>query len=166
MKIKATFRFLEKDQVGNVLPDLFQIYYENMEKITPFPQPYETEKQQWLEEVGNALKKDARQIVLIFLRKELVGFMMYYVNPERLMIEELQIKESCRYQGIPYFLGRFLLERIEEKPQYVEGFAHPQNHHSRKIMAHLGMEKVGQAQQGTLCHYRGELTRASKKVAR
>ncbi len=52
MKIKATFRFLEKSQAGNVLPDLFQIYYENMEKIAPFSQSCETEKPQYVEENG------------------------------------------------------------------------------------------------------------------
>lgn len=66
MKTNYIFKFLEKSNVGEFLPVLFDILYENMEKMAPFGKSYEDAKTEWLVQVTPAMKKDRRQIVLMY----------------------------------------------------------------------------------------------------
>ena len=103
MKTNYIFKFLNKSNIDDFLPVLFDILYENMEKITPFGKSYEKAKAEWLGQVTPAMKKDRRQIILMYDGDALAGYAQYYTNDTILMIKEIQlslnIKEECCYMN-------------------------------------------------------------------
>ena len=48
MKTNYIFKFFDKSKVSEIFPVLFDILYENMEKIAPFGKSYEDAKAEWL----------------------------------------------------------------------------------------------------------------------
>ncbi len=137
------FQWLSGEEAQTLLPVLFSLFYENMRLIAPIERPYGEEYALWSGEVGPALRKTNRHIVLILDAKTPVGFLMYYTNDETFMIEEAQLKEEYRGKGVMRRLFARLADRIDPPPAYVEAFTHAGNALSIGILTHLGFEKAG-----------------------
>ncbi|MBQ9120887.1 MAG: hypothetical protein IJY12_00825 [Clostridia bacterium] len=86
------FSYLDKAKADPMLPALFDLLYENMSKIAPTEQPYETDRDCWLSSISPALQKAPRQILLMYDGEELAGYLQYYVNNGVFMVEEVQVK--------------------------------------------------------------------------
>lgn len=152
MRCNVEFSFLDKNMASTVLPELFSLLYRNMKDIAFSGQPFSEAQREFQENVLPALEKPQRQLLLFLREGKTVGFCMYYVNQEKLTIEELQLEPYYHRHGIPYFLGRFLLARYDGMVSWVEAYAHKENLVSRELMKRLGFFEQQHTQ--TLFHYR------------
>lgn len=155
MKTNYIFKFLEKSNVGEFLPVLFDIYYENMEKITPFGKSYEDAKTEWLGQVTPAMKKDRRQIVLMYDGDALAGYAQYYTNDTILMIEEIQLKPKYQRTILLFEFCKFMKATLPREITYIEAYADKRNTNSQKLMEALGMKNIND--DGKYYHFRGLL---------
>ena len=155
MKTNYIFKFLEKSNVGEFLPVLFDILYENMEKITPFGKSYEDAKTEWLGQVTPAMKKDRRQIGLMYDGDALAGYAQYYTNDTILMIEEIQLKPKYQRRMLLYEFCKFMKAILPSDITYIEAYADKRNANSQKLIEALGMKIIND--DGKYYHFRGLL---------
>ena len=120
-------RFLDKETELPLLEQLFDLLYENMRTIVPSALPYEEEKQQWLSQVGPAMEKAPRQIVLVYDGEKLVGYLQYYINNGLFMVEEIQLRQDCRCTSLFFTLWKFISRVIPEDVHTIESYADPRN---------------------------------------
>ena len=152
------FCYLDKTEKEQWLPELFDLFYENMRSIAPLGLSYRQEKEQWLSEVSPALEKAPRQIILCLAGEQLVGYMQYYIREGMLMVEELQLKPQ--YQGTLLFCGlcKHLLRVLPGDLKTIEAYAHLKNRRSIDLMKKLGMEIC--QEQPPFAHLRGSAEKA------
>ncbi len=155
MKTNYIFNFLDKQKVSNTLSVLFDILYENMERIAPFGKSYEDAKTEWLGQVTPAMKKDRRQIVLMYDGDALAGYAQYYTNDTILMIEEIQLKPKYQRTMLLYEFCKFMKAIIPSEITYIEAYADKRNTNSQKLMEALGMKIIDN--EGNYYHFRGLL---------
>lgn len=151
MHCNVEFVPLSKEAAQRLLPELFLLLYENRKAITPTAMSLEKERRQFLENVLPALEKPQRKLVQIVRHGKTVGFCMYYVNQGVLMIEELQLKKAYHNHGIPYFLGRFLMESYDAELMQVQAYAEESNLVSRNLLKRLGFAETRERE--GLFHY-------------
>ncbi len=152
-----SFRYLEKPPSPALLDEIFDILAANMRVIAPTGLTYEEDRVQWLSCVPPALEKEARQIILIYDRDELIGFFQYYVTADRavFMMEEIQFKPAYHGSGLFRDLYRYLIPRLPEDIQAVEAYADKRNKKSLGVLAHLGLTVVGENKNGISYRLRG-----------
>lgn len=155
MKTNYIFKFLDKSNVDEFLPVLFDILYENMEKMAPFGKSYEDAKTEWLGQVTPAMKKDRRQIVLMYDGEILAGYAQYYTNDTILMIEEIQLKPKYQRTMLLYEFCKFMKATLPSEIAYIEAYADKRNTNSQKLMEALGMKIING--DGKYYHFRGLL---------
>ena len=163
MKTNYIFKFLNKSNIDDFLPVLFDILYENMEKITPFGKSYEDAKTEWLGQVTPAMKKDRRQIVLMYDGDALAGYAQYYTNDTILMIEEIQLKPKYQRTMLLFEFCKFMKATLPREITYIEAYADKRNTNSQKLMEALGMKIIND--DGKYYHFRG-LLKALKKLGK
>ena len=149
------FSFLNKAKARDVLPLLFDILHENMDKIAPSGRTYEAERDEWLGAVAPALEKAPRQILLMHDSEELAGYLQYYVNNGVFMVEEIQLKPSYQRTLLLHYLCRFLVDVIPSDTEYIEAFVHEKNVSSQKLQRSLGMVHVD-TRGNDIFHFRGD----------
>ena len=149
------FEYSEKSFVNKILPTLFSLFYENMRSIVPFEKAYDEFLIEWSSEVGNALKKEPRKLVLMYCECQFVGFCMYYVNNGIFMMEEIQIKKEFQGSGIFRLFYEWLVKRLPDDILFVEAFVNVENLKSQKILEHMGLSKFDEVQNGRFLHYKG-----------
>ena len=137
------FEFMEKGRKDDYLPILFDILYTNMKEIVPGG-PYDSEKAAWLAEVGPAVEKAPRQIILMYADDVLAGYFQYYVNGGVFMVEEIQIVSQYQGTTLLYALFRFLGKVLPETLETVGAYVHKRNLRSQIIIRKLGMEKISE----------------------
>ena len=150
------FKYADKSNIEELLPKLYDILHTNMSYIAPTGNTYETDRRLWLENVAPAMKKEQRQIILMYVDEELAGFFQYYLSNELFMMEEIQIK--ARYHGTGLFRQFFawLVKELPADLKYVEAYSHKSNLKSQAILEYLGLGKIKENEEGQLLHYRGE----------
>lgn len=153
-------RFLDKASEQELLAQLFDILYDNMSIVAPSGFSYEEEKARWLSQIAPALEKTPRQIVLMYVRAELAGYLQYYVNGGVFMVEEIQIRGEYRQTTLLFALFRFMKQILPTDTAYIEAYADRRNLKSRKLIGKLSMQPVGE--DGPYLHYRGDLKRIIK----
>mgnify|MGYP002519291598 CR=1 FL=1 len=160
-----SFRYLQKPPTPDVLDEIFDILAANMRVIAPTGLSYEEDKAQWLSCVPPALTKEARQILLIYDRDELIGFFQYYVTADHstFMMEEIQFKEAYHGSGLFGDLYRYLLPRLPADIQAVEAYADKRNAKSLSVLGHLGLTVIGENKNGISYHLHGNFARLKEK---
>lgn len=146
--------YMDKNDTDKMLPELFDILYENMKTIAQYD--YCTDRSAFLREVGQALKKEPRKIILLYAGNCLVGYFQYYVNNGVFMVEEVQLRPRYQRTGAFGKLVRFLKTVIPMDTQWIEAYAHKNNLHSQSIMHSLGMGCIHE--KGELLHFRGDFS--------
>ena len=162
-----SFRYLQKPPSPALLDEIFDILAANMRVIVPTGLTYEEDKAQWLSCVPPALEKEARQILLIYDRDELIGFFQYYVtaNHSTFMMEEIQFKPAYRGSGLFGDLYRYLIPRLPADIQAVEAYADKRNKKSLAVLAHLGLTVMGENKNGISYHLRGSYAELKKRYS-
>ena len=156
MKTDIIYRVMEKREASVYLPRLFALLDENMRAVAPSGNTYEEDCAAFCEEVGAALLKENRRIVLITDQGELIGFLQYYTNDTTFMIEEAQLKRAYQGRGI---MKRFFDDIAAQVPQnipYVEAFTHKNNEIPQEILRRHGFVCIDENCNGRFCHFRGD----------
>ncbi|MBR5948743.1 MAG: hypothetical protein IKZ82_08895 [Clostridia bacterium] len=159
-----SFEYMAKSEADELLPRLFELLYENMNEIAPSGLSEEEELPGWLDAVGSAVQKEARQIVLIKDVEELVGYFQYFINDTTFMMEEIQFKRVYQGSGMFNELYAFLYETIKTFPEGVEAYSHKDNLKSQGILEHLGLSRIGENKNGSCFHYRGSCETMWKRL--
>lgn len=147
----------------HLLEQLFDLLYENMSGIAPTGLSYQEEKEQFLSEVGPALARGPRQIVVLYDGLEPVGYLQYYVSGGVFMVEELQLRRQWQATPAAASLWKFVSRVLPEDTRFLEAYADPRNTHSRRLMEKLGMKPVEDGACAGLLHYRGSLDRLNRR---
>ena len=166
MKKSVVFSILDKSQKSEILPLLFDIFYENTSTISPFSRPYMAERDEWLSEVSPALEKDPRQIILIHHGTDLAGFVMYYTRGELLMIEELQLVPKYQRTLLCYKTVKYLCEFLGEKIERIEAYALKSNQTSIGLMQDLGFDKINDTLGTKFLHFSCDANKIKSKFSR
>ena len=153
---------LDKSKKDSVLPLLFDILHSNMSKIAPSGKSYEDEFSSWISCVSPALDKEPRKILLIYDGDELAGFFQYFVNSGLFMMEEIQLCERYHRTGALGELYACLSSVIPEDTELVEAYAHKSNARSIALLGRLGLEAIGETEDGSLYHFRGRFENIPK----
>ena len=159
------FLFLDKQKLDVFLPRLFEILHSNMSLIAPTNNSYEDDFEIWSSHIIPAMQKEQRQIVLMCVESELVGYFQYYINSDTdsLMMEEIQIKRAYQGSGLFSEFYKWLLKQLPNDILYVEAFANKKNLKSQAILTHLGLSCIGENRNGNSYHYKGSYSELSDK---
>ena len=162
-----SFRYLQKPPSPAILDEIFTILAANIRVIAPTGLTYEEDRAQWLSCVPPALEKEARQIILIHDRDELIGFFQYYITADHsvFMMEELQFKEAYHGSGLFGDLYRYLLPHLPADIQAVEAYADKRNQKSLAVLAHLGLTVIGENKNGISYRLRGSYAELRSRYA-
>ena len=162
-----SFRYLQKPPSPALLEEIFTILAANMRVIVPTGLTYEEDRAQWLSCVPPALEKEARQIILIYDRDELIGFFQYYVTADRavFMMEEIQFKPAYHGSGLFGDLYRYLIPRLPADIQAVEAYADKHNRKSLGVLSHLGLTVIGENKNGISYRLRGSYAELRARYA-
>lgn len=162
-----SFRYLQKPPSPAILEEIFTILAANMRVIAPTGMTYEEDRAQWLSCVPPALEKEARQIILIYDRDELIGFFQYYVTADHsiFMMEEIQFKAAYHGSGLFGDLYRYLIPRLPADIQAVEAYADKRNKKSLGVLAHLGLTVMGENKNGISYRLRGSYAELRARYA-
>ncbi len=160
-----SFSIFPKKETNNILPSLFRILHTNMSAIAPTGNSYEEDYCLWYSAVAPALEKDARQIILIYDDTEIIGYFQYYVNSTTFMMEEIQFNKEYHGTGLFKRLYAYLFEIIPQEALYVEAYTHKQNQKSQGILKHLGLQIIGENQNGNSYHFHGDCHQALKRYS-
>ncbi len=158
-----SFKFLSKNLADDFLPILFKILYSNMSVIAPAGNSYDRDFRLWYDGVRPALKKDSRQIILIYDDSKIIGYFQYYVDETTFMMEEIQFDKKYRGTGLFRQLYSYLFEIIPQKTLYVEAYAHKKNKKSQSILKRLGLHIIGENNAGSSYLFRGNCRQVLSK---
>jgi RimJ/RimL family protein N-acetyltransferase len=152
------FEILEKGNFHKISKNIFTILADNMSKINPTNKTFDEDYIEWFKAVGEGIKKEPRNIILIYYLDEIIGFFQYYsTNDGLFMMEEIQI--SPLFQGSNYGIFRklygFIIENLPKNIETVETFVHKKNIKSQKILIKLGLKNIGVNKNGNSYHYKG-----------
>lgn len=151
------FKFADKLQIEQLLPDLFCILHSNMSLIAPTNNSYEDDFEMWSSYLIPAMKKEQRQIVLMYADDTLAGYFQYYINVDinSLMMEEIQIAKEFQGTGIFSALYKWLVEQLPKDVESVEAYANKKNLKSQSILKHLGLVESGENKNGNSFYFKG-----------
>ena len=151
------FKFADKLQIEQLLPDLFQILHSNMSIIAPTNNSYNEDYEIWSSYLIPAMQKEQRQIVLMYVDNKLVGYFQYYINVDinSLIMEEIQIAKEFQGTGIFSALYKWLIEQLPKDVESVEAYANKKNLKSQSILKHLGLVELGENKNGNSFYYKG-----------
>lgn len=153
------FEFLNKNDFNQHAECLFEILATNMNKIAPSGSTYNDDYIVWKEAVGEGIKKEKRQIIVIFLNDVIIGFFQYFINNDMFMMEEIQFKEEQQGKNnIFRDLYSFVFSVLPNNIKYVEAYANKLNDKSNAILLRLGLKKIGENKSGKSYHYRGNFS--------
>ena len=153
------FSYLNKEQKYEYLPILYDLLYSNMSDIAPT----EFEKNEFVKEIGEALEKSPRQIILCYYNEDWAGFLMYYTRENMIMIEELQLVKEYQRTRLLHDLCKHMIRILPQNIEYIEAFAHKENSTSLSLQKWLGMVIIDETNK-KLFHLRGDVNTFKSKI--
>ena len=155
-RAKTGFLYMDNDSFDTCAEKLFCILHENMRRIVPTENDYETAYNEWYAAVSGGLKRPERKIVLIYFGDVLAGFFQYYANGSTFMMEEIQLLPEYRTaHGIFRSLYSWLLPQLPSTVSVVKAFAHRANTASDGILQHMGLAPI--SEEGPFIAYSGTI---------
>ena len=153
------FEYLDKEHKNEYLPTLYDLLCSNMNDVAPT----DFEKNEFIKEVGGALEKAPRQIILCYYNEELAGFLMYYTRENMIMIEELQLAKKYQRTRALHSLCHFMIEILPESIEFIESFVDKRNLNSLSLQQMLGLTIVNEVNE-KLLHLRGDARIFKSKI--
>lgn len=161
----SKFLLVDKQGLGEILPDLFKILHSNMTLIAPTNNSYEDDMKIWMTMIVPAMESESRQIVRMYVDDELAGFFQYDIKADSLMMEQIQIKEEFRGTGLFSEFYRWLVKQLPKDIKNVEAYAHKNNFKSQSVLEHLGLVKMGENKNGISFYYKGKYADLLKRYS-
>ena len=151
------FKFADKLQIEQLLPDIFRILHSNMSIIAPTNNSYEDDFEIWSSHIIPAMQMEQRQIVLMYVDNKLVGYFQYYINGDTnsLMMEEIQIEKAFQGTGLFSEFYNWLIKSLPKNIMYVEAYANKKNLKSQSILKHLELVEIGENKNGNSFYFKG-----------
>jgi hypothetical protein len=159
------FELLRKNHFSKISKNIFSILANNMSNIAPTDNTYEENYNEWNKVVSEIIKKETRNIVLIYFDDNLIGYFQYDTTNDGLfMMEEIQI--SPKYQGKRYNVFRklygFVFSILPSNVKIVEAYASKKNNKSKNILCHLGLNIIGNNKNGHSYLFQGSFENLMK----
>lgn len=149
------FEYLNKSDFSAVANDIFNILADNMSVIAPTGNTREEDFSCWYECVTDSLKYDRRQIILIKVNDNIIGFFQYCVNEKTFKMEEIQLKPEYQGKGIFRALYGFVIPQLSNDIEFVEANASINNGKSIGILKKFGLINTGLNKNGRSYHFKG-----------
>lgn len=159
------FKYADKQNIEEILPNLFDILYSNMSIIAPTGNTYEDDLKEWLSNIFPSIKKETRQIVLMFADNKLIGYFQYSVFSASFMMEDIQIKKDYHGTGLFRLFYSWLIKRLPDSIKYVEAYSNKSNYKSQGVLEHLGLVKSGENKNGISFYYKGDYAALLQKYS-
>lgn len=159
-----SFRFYNKTQSKEILPQMFDILYSNMSRIAPTGNSYDKDKQLWLSFMESAPAEN-QQIILMYVDDILAGYFQYSINKDTIVIEEIEIKPEHQRTALFYRFFKYAVSIAPKDIFYAEAYINKYNSNSKTIAGKLGMQIIGENQNGSSWHLRGELKEFTRRFA-
>lgn len=152
------FLYVDKLKTEKYLQDIFEILHSNMSIIAPTGNSYKEDFKMWASAIIEAVDKEQREIILMYVDNLLVGYFQYYLNIDKnsLMMEEIQIRKAYQGTGLFSKFYKWFLKQLPKNIKYVEAFANKRNIKSQAILSHMGLICVGENKNGNSLYYKGE----------
>jgi hypothetical protein len=158
---------LKKNHFAEISKNIFSILANNMSNIAPAGNTYEEDYNKWNKAVSEGIKKEKRNIVLIYFDDNLIGYFQYDTTNDGLfMMEEIEI--TLKYQGKKYNVSRelygFIFSILPSNIKIVEAYANKKNNKSKNILYHLGLNPpiIGNNKNGHSYHFQGSFENIMK----
>ena len=152
---KYTFVELDKSDTAQILPNLFSILYNNMNRIAPSGCSYAEDEAMWLAYMEQQMHLPYPKIILMYVHDALAGYFQYSVSGNTLMVDEVEIKHEYQRTMLFFSLCRYLCEQLLPKVEYIEAYVNKGNSQSLRINKKLGLEIVGENKSGRSWLLRG-----------
>ena len=152
---KISFRRMELEEAAQMLPQLFEILYDNMSVIAPTGDSFEEDRNMWLAYCVPALKEPQREMLLVYVGAVLAGYIQYRISEETLFVEEVELKREYHRTLVFYRTCLYLLGNLPETVRYVEAYVRKENTYSMALQQKLGIKRIGENRTGNSWHYRG-----------
>ncbi len=151
------FKFADKLQIEQLLPDLFCILHSNMSLIAPTNNSYMDDFLIWSSHIIPAMQEEQRKIVFMYVDRKLVGYFQYHINVDvnSLMMEEIQIEKELQGTGLFSEFYKWLVKQLPPNIKYVEAYANKKNFKSQSVLEHLGLVAMGENKNGNSFYYKG-----------
>lgn len=148
--------FLDKQKLGDILSDIFEILHSNMSLIAPTNNSYKDDFEMWSSYLISAMQKEQRRIVLMYVDNKLSGYFQYYINKDTvsLIMEEIQIKKEFQGTGIFSEFYQWLVKKLPKDIESVEAYSNKNNFKSQAVLEHLGLVKMGENKNGNSFYYK------------
>lgn len=159
---KISFRFYDKTQSKDVLPQMYDILHTNMSSIAPTGNSYDEDKQKWLYFMESA-PSNGQQIILMYVDEILSGYFQYRINQDKMIIEEIEIKPEYQRTALFYRFFKYAVSIIPKNVLYVEAYINKYNSNSQAIAKKLGMRIIGENKNKSSWHLSGELKDFTKR---
>lgn len=159
---EISFRFYDKTQADDILPQLYDILYSNMSRIAPTGNSYDEDKQQWLSFMKSD-PADGQQIILMYVDNILSGYFQYSLNQDTMVIEEIEIKPDHQRTSLFYRFFKYAVGVVPRDVAYVEAYINKHNSNSQTIAKKLGMQIIGENKNGGSWHLKGDLKEFTKR---
>ena len=150
------YRQMQKQDITVFLTEMYDILADNMKKIAPTGNSYDEDYKIWAECVVPAYNDGKRSVILIFDGDCLCGFFQYCVTDTTFRMDEIQFRQE--YQGCGLFskLYHYLTTIVPSQTKYVDAYSNKANLKSQGILKHLGLEEVGESNNGNSLYFKGE----------
>ena len=154
---RISFKFLDRMRSEDILPQMFDILFTNMNKIAPTGNSYEDDKKTWLSNMISAQRKEG-ETLLMYVGETLVGYFQYRIDRDVMLIEEIEILPDYQRTTLFYSFVKFAANIVPPNIVHLEAYVNKSNLNSQGIAEKLGMKIVGENKNGLSWHYQGELT--------
>ena len=153
----------DKEQLKELLPELFEILYSNMATAYPTGDTKEEDYRIWSEYFPESLEDPTRKLVLISVEQSLAGYFQYRTTEDLFMMEDIQMKQAYHGSGVFRALYCWLVHQLPQSLKTVEAYTNKKNFNTQGILEHLGLEICGENKNGKSFHYRGNYQNLLKK---
>lgn len=160
-----TFQSVSNNEIESVAPSLFRILSDNMGAIAPTGNTYDEDYQMWSSYV---LSDDFwtlnRQIILMLVGDEIVGYFQYCIVDDTLTAEEIEIDRRFQRTALFGRFLRFVQTQIPTEVKFIEAYVNKLNTNSQRITSKLGLRIIGENKNGKSWRYRGTLKDLTARV--
>ena len=150
------FVYADKERLGSLMPQLFDILYDNMAAAYPTGGTREEDYDIWSRFFPGSLEDPARRLILLYQKDQLIGNFQYHLAGGVLFMEDLQVRPEFHGSGLFRAFYGWLTHQLPRETQTVEAFTDKHNHKTQKILEHLGLVNIGENKNGKSFHYQGE----------
>ena len=150
MGIIMIIKKMVKEEVLEILNDMFEIINNNMEDIVETNNSKEENYKIWKESMLQELDNNSKRWVGAFLDNTLVGYFLYRVLDKKVYLDEVQLREDRQGDKITFIsLMKELLNDEEIDDDYqVYLYVNDNNKRSLRVVQKLGFKEFEKLKKG------------------